>query len=52
MNNNKVASPKGRDVKIKGGLCMGKAVKSKKIEKMSLAWCESMRGRKDEEGMR
>jgi hypothetical protein len=31
---------------------MGKAVKSKKIEKMSLAWCESMRGRKDEEGMR
>jgi hypothetical protein len=31
MNNNGVASPKGRDVKIKGGLCMGKEGKSKKI---------------------
>ena len=31
MNNNGVGSPKGRDVKINGGLCMGKAGKSKKI---------------------
>jgi len=28
---------------------MGKEGKSKKIEKMSLAWCESMRGRKGKE---
>ena len=30
-DNNGVASPKGRDVKIKGGLCMGNDGKSKKI---------------------
>ena len=31
INNNGVASPKGRDVKIKGGLCMGNEGKNKKI---------------------
>ena len=31
---------------------MGKEGKSEKIENMSLAWCESMKGREGEEGRR
>ncbi|MEA2033374.1 MAG: hypothetical protein U9N41_07320 [Euryarchaeota archaeon] len=44
---------KERDAKIKGkGKSMGKEGKSVDMKKMSLAWCESMKGRKGEEGRR
>jgi len=41
------------DAKIKGkGKSIGKGGKSVDMKKMSLVWCEPMKGRKGEEGRR